>query len=197
MKNLEFTRHVFGIIADGLISNPKLPHVVGTEKSFEQWLNMETYLACKEAGLTCDQEWRYKAYNRADLWVTSEESTLIVETKLVSDATQDKYLSAIEADYFKLAELSDPPGGATAGLQIIVMCSMRGEIVDRDSWKPWIGPNSPYIPWREPADLKRALPLSDSGCCVHVWGWPIDKSHGDTPRNPPITRKRPVPANAL
>lgn len=185
MKNPEFTRHVFGVIADGLIANPKLRHVVGTEKSFEQWLNMEAYLACKQAELSCDQEWRYKTYNRADLRITSDEANVVVETKLVSDYTQGKYLGAIEADYFKLAELADLPGGQTAGLQIIFMYSMHGEIIDRETWTPWIGPNSTYIPWCDTTDLKRALPLGEDGCCVHIWGWTIDKTNGDRLRKFP------------
>jgi hypothetical protein len=197
MKNPEFARQVFGVITDGLMSNPKLPLVVGTEKSFEQWLNMETFLACKQAGLTCDQEWRYKTYNRADLCVTSEDAIVIVETKLVSDYTQDKYLSPIEADYFKLAELADPPGGSTAGLQIIVMCSMHGQITNRDSWTPWIGPNSQYIPWCDSPDLKRELHFSENGY-VHIWGWLIDKSHSDKLRNfDPVTQKRRARTGAL
>ena len=127
MENPKFTAHVFDVIADGLISNRKLQHVIATEKSFEQWINMEAHLACEAAGLNSKPEWRYDKYNRADLHVesASRKSTVLVEIKLVSDYTQNKYLNAIERDHKRLAVLADKFSG-TAGLQIIVMYSMRG-----------------------------------------------------------------------
>jgi hypothetical protein len=177
MENPAFARHVFEIIAQALFSNPKFPAVVKTEKSFEQWINMEAYLACTEAGHKCEPEWRFDKYNRADLYVESESglAKVLVETKLVGDSTRNKYLNSIKDDYFRLALQADPPGGATVGLQILVMYSMHGDIIGRESWMPWIGPESQYTPWRFGTDLKRNLEIAQNGY-VHIWGWPINKS---------------------
>jgi hypothetical protein len=178
MVSSVLAQRVFWLIADALVVNSKFPIVVAANKSFEQWINMEAYIACKLAGYECEPEARFdNTQSTADLVVRPEPdgSKVMVEVKIVGDYTYNKYLSAIANDYERLTKQAGLPEGKTTGLQIIVMYSAKGSIVDRETWKEWIDRDKGKTPWCHPTELKRQMYTEDNSC-IEIWGWVVNKA---------------------
>lgn len=136
---------LFTVVVDHLAGLSSFPVIVESSGSFEQWINWEAYVACRNAGWTTVPNPRYVNPGLSggpqfgDLLVERPDGwSIMLETKIVGDYTLPRYLGEIEADRDKLAGLKEATDGRIRGLQLLFLSSMKGNILGRPSWTDWL-----------------------------------------------------------
>lgn len=143
----------------------RLAPYLATGYSWEEWANVEAWLALHAAGFEVTPRAAYRGPGPdgrrvlGDLLVRSVEPEVMVEVKTIHDATLAKYAQKVDADVPKL-QAEAAAGRATLFVLVVVAV---------DEERPW-----PHLPllrcWSVPTELRRTARLGSAGHVV-VRGW--------------------------
>jgi hypothetical protein len=145
-----------------------------TGYSFEEWINWEAFLACREAsdGSRVDPKPGYRATDladtgeAADLLVGAVEGPkVVVEVALVHDETLDKWKDKIDYDQEKLSRV---PKSKAATLQLVIAVSTKGSIVGNPVWETWFAKTRRFAATRP--TFQSTTPIPEGGQYV-IFGW--------------------------
>ena len=168
METRAAVSEVFEILSTAwLDAVPRLIPYLTTGCSWEEWVNVEGWLALHAAGyddVTPRAPYRSLppgTRNRplGDLLVGLPEVQVMVEVKTIHDWTYAKYAAQVDADPEKLQRETEA-GRAT--LFVLILTSL-------DSTKPWVHLDRLRC-WSRTTELCRAGPLGTSGQ-VEIRGW--------------------------
>ncbi len=166
-------RTVFDVIAGRLCERAAvLRSFACTNRSFEEWINWESFHALEAAGFNVRAKPAYerkpsaaRAVLLADLGVIVDGRIVVVEVAACSDATQGKWAHKIRADAVKLVGHVTPPDEA---LQVVVLVSGN---LQTAQWAPFLK----MIRWDEGtpmhANAEVATLSAGTGPAVTVRGW--------------------------
>jgi hypothetical protein len=134
MKSLS-PKSVFFAIGSHFSTHEHIGRICGAAGSTEEWFNWECYIALHHELSDVRVRPRYPTGRSfGDLSISAGNQRLMIETKIISDNTLDKYYPIIERDRAKLAALVSEHQ-AWQGLHLIFMYSPLG--LRRASWQVW------------------------------------------------------------
>lgn len=143
----------------------RLAPYLATGYSWEEWANVEAWLALHAAGFEVTPRAAYCSPGPdgrrvlGDLLVRSAQAEVMVEVKTIHDGTLAKYAAIVDADVPKL-QAEAAAGRATLFVLVVVAL---------DEGRPW-----PHLPllrcWNVPTELRRTARLGGAGH-VEVRGW--------------------------
>lgn len=114
-----------------------LPHVAACSASFEDWFTAEIAVGLIKRGFTCSGRPRFEGKRKfGDLSVSREDQQLMVEIKIISDYTLDRYRNEVYDDFVKLTLLREDTGDGMEAMLLAILYSTQS--LDRESWVEWL-----------------------------------------------------------
>lgn len=163
---------VFRCISDHLSARcTDLAEIVATGYSFEEWLNWESFLACRRRSWHVVPRPGYSGLGMVDskelgdllIRPAQSERGVVVETATMHDWTASKWIDKVDRDSHKLKRLSE--SGQT-GLQIVVVTS-KNAIAGKDSWERFL---SRISVWSAPESFTSSCVIGECGQAL-IRGW--------------------------
>lgn len=139
--------------------------------SFEEWVNWELYYIFKKQEVQVNPKPKMGS-KFGDLQINHNGETVIIETKIIYDTTQDKWINTIEQDRIKLAAYCANAPSNVSGLQLILLASSHPDIKNIPGWSQWLEKISF---WPTDADYDIARSASHGFCQARAWR--ISPSH--------------------